>query len=237
MAVGSEIAADESTHITLSCKVLDSTRCIAKLLVMTPRHGAERASPDPEPLHRRAAEDLSFIRDTMARTVPFTAVPGWGGFIMGLTALPAAWFASGREVPAEWLAVWLAEAVIALGIGGVAFVRKAERTQTPILSMAGKQFVGNFAPPVVAGALLTPVLYHAGLTEHLAGLWLLLYGTGVTTAGAFSIRVVPVLGITLMALGGLALVVAPAFADLFMAVGFGGVQIVFGLVIARKYGG
>jgi hypothetical protein len=204
---------------------------------MNPRQSAERASPDPEPLHRRAAEDLSFIRDTMARTVPFTAVPGWGGFLMGLTAFPAAWFASGREVQAEWLAVWLAEAVIALGIGGVAFVRKAERTQTPLLSTAGKQFVGNFAPPVVAGALLTPVFYHAGLTEHLAGLWLLLYGTGVTTAGAFSVRIVPVLGLSLMVLGGVALALAPAFADLFMALGFGGLQVAFGLVIARKYGG
>ncbi len=194
-------------------------------------------APDPEPLHRRAAEDLSFIRATMARATPLTAVPGWGGVAMGATALVAAWFAARQANRAEWLAVWLAEAVLALGIGGFALVRKAFRSESPGLSHAGKQFAGNFAPPIVAGALLTPVLYRAGLSGHLPGLWLLLYGTAVTTAGAFSIRVVPVMGLCLMAVGAAALVAAPAGGDIFMAVGFGIVQIGFGLLFARWYGG
>lgn len=193
--------------------------------------------PEPEPLHRRAAEDLSFIRATMARATPLTAVPGWGGVAMGTTALVAAWFAARQANRAEWLAVWLAEAVLALGIGGFALVRKAFRSEAPGLAHAGKQFAGNFAPPLVAGALLTPVLYRAGLSGHLPGLWLLLYGTAVTTAGAFSIRVVPIMGLCLMAIGAAALVMAPAGGDLFMALGFGVVQIGFGLLIARRYGG
>ena len=194
------------------------------------------SSPEPDPIHRRAAEDLSFIRATMARATPLTAVPGWGGVLMGLTALGAAWAASRVTVPAEWLAVWLAEAVLALGIGGVTFVRKGHRQDTPGLAYAGRQFAGNFAPPVLAGALLTPVLYQAGLTHLLPGLWLLLYGTGVTTAGAFSIRVVPVMGLCFMGLGAVALF-APGLGNVLMAAGFGGLQIVFGTLIARKYGG
>ncbi len=197
---------------------------------------ASPGSPDPEPLHRRAAEDLSFIRATMARATPLTAVPGWGGVAMGVTALGAAWIASRQATPAEWLAVWLAEAVLALGIGGFTLVRKAQASPTPGLTHAGKQFAGNFAPPIVAGALLTPVLYGAGLSQLLPGLWLLLYGTAVTTAGAFSIRVVPIMGLCLMAVGSAALFV-PGGGDLFMALGFGGVQIVFGLLIAWRYGG
>ncbi len=198
-----------------------------------------RARPpaDPDPIHRKAVEDLSFIRETMARAAPLTAVPGWGGVAMGLTALVASGLAAPRTDPAEWLAVWLAEAVLALGIGGVALVRKAQRSGTPLLSRAGRQFAGNFAPPLLAGAALTPVFYQAGLTGLLPGLWLLLYGTGVTTAGAFSIRVVPVMGVCFMALGVAALALAPAFGNLFMAAGFGGLQIGFGLVIARRYGG
>lgn len=195
------------------------------------------SSPDPDPLHVRAAEDLSFIRATMARATPLTAVPGWGGVAMGLTALGAAWFASLQGNPAEWLAVWLAEAVLALGIGGFTLVRKAQRTATPGLLHAGRQFAGNFTPPILAGALLTPVLYRAGLASHLPGLWLLLYGTAVTTAGAFSIRVIPIMGLCIMALGGVSLFLAPAWGDLFMALGFGVVQIGFGLLIARRYGG
>lgn len=196
-----------------------------------------RRSDDPQPLHQRAASDLSFIRETMARAVPMTSVPGWGGVLMGATALVAALLASTRTDPAEWLAVWLAEAVLALGIGGIAVVRKAERTGTTMLSHAGRQFLGNFVPPLVAGALLTPVLYGAGLRGHLPGLWLLMYGTAVITAGAFSIRVVPLLGGLLMLVGAVALVVAPAWGDLLMAIGFGGLQVGFGLLIARKYGG
>lgn len=192
--------------------------------------------PSPEPLHRRAADDLSFIRATMARAVPLTAVPGRGGVLMGLTALGAAWAASRMSLPSEWLAVWLAEAVLALGIGGVSLVRKAHGQETPALSYAGRQFAGNFAPPVLAGALLTPVLYRAGLVELLPGLWLLLYGTGVTTAGAFSIRIVPVMGLCFMALGAAALAF-PQAGNPLMAAGFGGLHIGFGLLIARRYGG
>lgn len=194
-------------------------------------------SPDPEPLHVRAAEDLSFIRATMARATPLTAVPGLGGVAMGLTALGAAWIASRQGNRAEWLAVWLAEAVLALGIGGFSLVRKAQRQATPGLSQAGRQFAGNFTPPILAGALLTPILYRAGLAGHLPGLWLLLYGTAVTTAGAFSIRAIPIMGLCIMALGALALFLAPAAGDLFMALGFGVVQIGFGILIARRYGG
>jgi hypothetical protein len=156
---------------------------------------------------------------------------------MGLTALAAAWFAARQATPAEWLAVWLGEAVLALGVGGVALVRKAQSGDTPLLSHAGRQFAGNFAPPLLAGALLTVVFYRSGLTGHLPGLWLLLYGTAVTTAGAFSIRVVPIMGLCFMVLGAAALIAAPAQGDLFMAAGFGGLQILFGVLIARRYGG
>ena len=178
-----------------------------------------------------------FIRETMARAAPLTAVPGWGGVAMGVTALLAAWFAARRTAPAEWLAVWLAEAVVALGIGGAALIRKAQQSDQPALARAGRQFAGNFAPPIAAGMFLTPAFYQAGLVNHLPGLWLLLYGTAVTTAGAFSIRVIPLMGICFMALGGVALAVAPAGRDVFMAAGFGGLQIAFGLLIARRYGG
>ncbi len=195
--------------------------------------------PRPEaavPLHRRAAEDLSFIRATMARAAPLTAVPGWGGVWMGVTAGIAAWVATRQALPAEWLAVWLAEAVLALGIGGIAFVRKAQRAPLPGLAHSGKQFAGNFVPPILAGALLTPVFYRAGLFAHLPGLWLLLYGTAVATAGAFSIRVVPIMGACFMGVGAVALLL-PAWGNSLMAIGFGGLHIGFGLLIARRHGG
>jgi len=202
-----------------------------------PRPRSARPSGDPIPLHDRALEDLTFIRDTMARAGTVTSVPGWGGVAMGVTALMASWIAALQASGAEWLAVWLAEAVLALGIGGVAMVRKADATRTPLFNRAGKLFVRSFVPPILAGAVLTPVFYQAGLTSRLPGLWMLLYGAAVTVAGATSVRVVPLLGMSFMATGVLAFLLPPGAGDYLMAVSFGGLQIGFGLLIARKYGG
>lgn len=202
-----------------------------------PRPSRLKSSPDPIPLHDRALEDLTFIRDTMARAGTVTSVPGWGGVAMGVTALGASWIASRQASGAEWLAVWLAEAVLALGIGGVAMVRKADAARTPLLNRAGKLFVRAFVPPILAGAVLTPVFYQAGLTTRLPGLWMLLYGAAVTVAGSTSVRVVPLLGMSFMVGGVLAFLLPPGAGDYLMALSFGGLQIGFGILIARKYGG
>lgn len=191
----------------------------------------------PIPLHDRALEDLSFIRNTMERAAMVTSVPGWGGVGMGLTAVAAAWMASRTATPAEWIAVWLGEAVIALGIGGMMMVRKAEAQGTPLRTRAGRLFAGAFVPPILAGAVLTAALYQAGLTVLLPGVWLLLYGAAVTAAGAFSVRAVPVMGVCFMLLGAAAFFLPPGRGDLVMAVGFGGLQVGFGLLIARRHGG
>jgi hypothetical protein len=192
---------------------------------------------DPIPLHERAIDDLSFIRDTMARAATVTSVPGWGGVGMGGVALAASWLASRQGQPAEWLAVWLGAAVLGLGIGGITMVRKAEATKASLVGRAGRLFAGAFVPPVLAGAVLTGVFYHHGLTELLPGIWLLLYGTAVTTAGAFSIRLVPVMGVCFMVLGAATFLLPPAFGNLMMALGFGGLQIGFGYAIGRWHGG
>lgn len=196
-----------------------------------------RRSTDPIPLHDRALSDLNFIRDTMERAGTVTSVPGWGGVAMGATALVASWIASRQASQAEWLAVWLAEAVLALGLGGVAMVRKADASRTPLFTRAGKLFVRSFVPPVFAGAVLTPVFYQAGLTGRLPGLWMLMYGAGVTVAGATSVRAVPLLGMSFMAVGVVAFLAPAGWGDWLMALSFGGLQIGFGLLIARKYGG
>jgi hypothetical protein len=106
----------------------------------------------------------------------------------------------------------------------------------PLLSGPGRKVAFSLSPPLFAGALMTVVLYRAGLTNAIPGLWLLLYGTGVVTGGMFSVSVVPIMGLCFMALGAAAFL-APGFADWFMAGGFGGLHIVFGVIIARRYGG
>jgi hypothetical protein len=139
--------------------------------------------------------------------------------------------------PRAWLKVWMAEAVLALVIGLGFSYRKAVQNSTPLLSKPFRRFVLGVAPSVFAGALLTFVFYQKGLSQLLPAMWLLLYGAGITSGGAFSVRVVPVMGMSFLALGSVATLAPARFADPLLAAGFGGFHIVFGWVIARRYGG
>src|SRR5438270_592265 len=152
-------------------------------------------------------------------------------------ALAAALLAARQPTPELWLATWLGEAIVALVIGGSAMVRKAYAVHDPILSGPGRRFGLSFLPPMVVGGLLTVALYRAGLWRALPGTWLLLYGTGFVTGGAFSVRIVPVMGICFMFVGAAALFGPAAWGNWLMAAGFGGLHIVFGMIIARRYGG
>lgn len=192
--------------------------------------------PDTPALQARAMDNLSFIRHTMERATAFTAVPGWGGVVMGLVALLAAGAAHGRPAR-EWLATWLGAAVLALAVGGWAMTRKARRAGTTVFSYSGRRFVLSYVPPILVGALLTVALVHHRDFGTLPGTWLLLYGTGVVTGGAYSVRVVPLMGLCFIALGTVALFAPTAWGDPLMAAGFGGLHVMFGSIIARKYGG
>ena len=192
---------------------------------------APRALPD------RALDNLRFIRQTMERAGSFTAVPGWGQVAVGVTALGAALVAARQRTPELWLLVWLGEAVVALAIGGWTLVRKAYASHDSILSGPGRRFGLGLLPPLIVGGLLTVALYRAGLATALPGTWLLLYGTGVVTGGAFSVRIIPLMGIGFMAAGAVALLGPASWGNWCMAAGFGGLHIIFGTIIARRYGG
>ena len=155
---------------------------------------------------------------------------------MGATALAAAWLAVKQTSQTIWLMVWLGEAVLAASMALVGSQRKAQRAGAPLTSGPGSKFARTFVPPLVTGAILTAVLYNAGAARLLPGTWLLLYGTGVLSAGASSVRIVPVMGATFM-LAGIGALIWPAWGNLFLAGGFGGLHIVFGFLIARRYGG
>ncbi len=182
-------------------------------------------------------DNLRYIRETMESAGEFTAVPGLGGAIMGVTALLAAVLAA-RQIRTEmWLGTWLAEAVLAFGIGALAMTRKAKAAKMPVLFGPARKFALSLAPPIAVAALLTAVLYRGGLAGAIPAMWLLLYGAGVVTGGAFSVRIVPVMGLCFMTEGAIALLCPASWGNWFMAAGFGGIHLVFGIIIARRYGG
>jgi len=196
------------------------------------RRSSRQAAEDPH-----ALENLRFIRETMERSGSFTAVPGWGGAAIGVTALVSAVVAARQATPEAWLGTWLVEAFLALLVGAWAIGQKVRAANVPLLSGPGQKFALSLAPPLLAGALLTVALYRAGLLGLLPGTWMLLYGAGVMTGGAFSVRIVPVMGLCFMFGGALALFCPVAWGNWLLGAGFGGLQIIFGVIIARRYGG
>jgi hypothetical protein len=191
----------------------------------------------PVAIDDHARDNLRFIRETMERAGAFTAVPGWGGVAMGITAVGAAVIASRQNSFWAWLATWGAEAAIAVVIATWSTFSKLRASGASLLSGPGRRFVYSFAPPLLVGALLTIVLVPMRLIGVISAIWLLMYGTGVVTGGSFSIRVVPLMGLCFIVLGAVALFSPASWGDAFLGIGFGGFHILFGAVIARKYGG
>ena len=105
------------------------------------------------------------------------------------------------------------------------------------MSGPGRKFASSFAPPIFVGGVLTVALFLAGQTDLLPGVWLLLYGAAVVTGGAHSVRIIPLTGMAFIAVGVAAAFAPAAWGDLFMAIGFGGLHVVFGFLIARRHGG
>jgi hypothetical protein len=189
------------------------------------------------PIHQHAADNLRFIRDTMARAGRFAAVPGWGGAAMGVTALFTAAVAGPPAAGTPWLAWWLADALVAIAIGSVAMARKARRLDSALTTGASLQFARVFLPVLGAGAILTVVFVTQGLTPRLPGCWLVTYGAAVASAGALAVGPVARIGLVILAIGVLAFASPAAWGNAYMALGFGAAQIVGGIAIGRAHHG
>jgi hypothetical protein len=191
----------------------------------------------PPSVGDHAAADLRFIRHAMERSATFTAVPGWGGATMGAIGIVAAAGAAAQPSPERWMSVWLATALVAFIVGVVAMRRKAERIGVPMTGAVGRRFAMGLAAPLIAGAALTGGLWAQGDWALMPPTWLLLYGAGVLTGGAFSVAPIRLFGFIMMLMGMAALVTPPSWGNVWLGLGFGALQVAFGVYIARVHGG
>ena len=154
---------------------------------------------------------------------------------MGLSAFAAAMVATSYH---DWfLAIWLTEAVVALVIGLIAMAHKAHGVRVLVSSGPARKFGLSFAPPLLVGGVLTAALIQTNAEALLPGVWLCMYGVAIIAGGAFSVPVVPLTGIGFLCAGVAALFTPASWGNAWLALAFGGLHIVFGTIIARRYGG
>lgn len=188
-------------------------------------------------MHTHAMDNLRFIRSAMESSVSFTSVPGAGGIVVGLTGLLAGTLANLPSLAGHWLTIWVAAAIVALAVGGWFMSRKARGQGVRLSQGVARRFLFSVTPPLIAASLLTIVLKDTTAAGVIPALWLLLYGSGVVAGGTFSVRPVPIMGACFMALGIFALWAPPSWSNALLTLGFGGLHILFGSIIARRYGG
>ena len=153
----------------------------------------------------------------MERSTHFTAVPGYGGILMGLTAIGAAYIANSQAYLRDWLVTWIIEAFLAFAIGFLAMWQKSKIGGTPLLSAPAKKFALSFSPPLICGIAITLGLWRFGHFETMAPVWMLCYGASVVCGGAFSVKVVPVMGWCFIAIGAAAFALPAGFGNILMA--------------------
>jgi hypothetical protein len=192
---------------------------------------------EPPSLGSRAIDNLQFIRETMERSTHFTAVPGYGAILMGVTAVAAAWIANGQPFIRDWLITWLGEAALAFSIGLLAMWQKSKLANTSLTSVPARKFAMSFLPPLVCGIVVTLGLWRYSYFTAMVPAWIMLYGAAVATGGAFSVRVVPIMGWCFIVLGATAFFLPASYGNVMMGLSFGFLHIVGGIIIARKFGG
>jgi len=197
------------------------------------------ADPHDAPINlgTRAMEDLQYIRETIASASRYTTFSGKGLMVVGVGAIIAGTLASRIAAGAPQAHIWLADAVISVLVGVLFGLHKARASEQSVLSGPIRKFTLSFAPVIFAAALLTLALLRANETALLPGTWLCLYGAAITAAGTSSVPLVPFMGIAFLGLGTLALLGPTGLGNGLMIAGFGGLQLLFGGLIARRYGG
>ncbi len=190
----------------------------------------------PIPIETRALGTLAYIR-TSIESSGSMAVPGMAGIVMGAIGVLAAILASLPWGAPYWLGIWLAAAAIALAVGGAMMARETAQSGHARYLGPVRKFLLCLCPALLAGGVLTFVLWYGGTTGLIPGVWLLLYGCAVLSASTVTIartmRLICIMGVLFMLLGLLAFVSPPGSHTLILGMGFGALHTIFGILIGQ----
>lgn len=183
-------------------------------------------------LDAHAAATLHYIRASMDAAT-LVAVPGSAGMAMGAVGLFAATLANTPALRGHWLPLWLTAAVIAGAVGGSLVLRQSSLRGLGLSGTPMRKFLLCLLPPLFAGAALTAVHVVSGNLRAVPGTWLLLYGCALMAASALTTRLVATLGGLFAVLGLTALALPAEWQNLALGIGFGGLHVLFGILIGR----
>jgi hypothetical protein len=190
----------------------------------------------PIPIESRALGTLAYIR-TSIESSGSMAVPGMAGIVMGGIGIIATIVASVPQGAPHWLGIWLVAAAIAFALGGAMMAREAAQSGHARYLGPVRKFLLCLCPALLTGAALTFVLWRAGTTGLIPGVWLLLYGCAVLSASTVTIartmRLICIMGALFMLLGVLAFAAPPGTHTLILGMGFGALHTIFGMLIGQ----
>jgi uncharacterized BrkB/YihY/UPF0761 family membrane protein len=165
------------------------------------------------------------------------AVPGMAGIVMGGIGIIATIVASVPRGAPHWLGIWLVAAAVAFALGGAMMAREAAQSGHARYLGPVRKFLLCLCPALLTGAALTFVLWRAGTTGLIPGVWLLLYGCAVLSASTVTIartmRLICIMGVLFMLLGLLAFAAPPGTHTLILGMGFGALHTIFGILIGQ----
>jgi hypothetical protein len=187
---------------------------------------------NPVQIDTHAAATLRYIRASMESATSF-AVPGSAGIAMGSVGLCAAAFSSAPSMHPYWFPIWLTAALIAAALGGSLLVRPSSLRGQTLAGTPIHRFALCLLPSLFAGAILTAVHWYYGDLRAIPGTWLLLYGCALVSASVSTTRTIGLMGGLFIGLGLLAFVLPESLQILVLGVGFGGLHILFGILIGR----
>lgn len=183
-------------------------------------------------LDSHAMATLRYIRESMD-AAGGVAVPGSAGIAMGIVGLAATAMSLIPNFASHWFAIWLVAAAIAALAGALLMTRSASMVSFVGTGKPGRKLLLGLMPSLFAGAVMTAVLWKANYLGAAPGIWLLLYGCALISAGVVTKVIVRWMGGCFVALGMLALVTPQEVQIPLLGLGFGGMHILFGVLIAR----
>jgi hypothetical protein len=183
--------------------------------------------------YQEALEQLRLVNEIFVRTRRYRNLPGASGIVAGLLALAGGIafrlaYGSVAAAPGAFVLTWTVVFLLALGAHLFFSLQNANRRLEPLVSEVALLLAQTIIPVQLVAIVVPLALYGAGDVEHMAGLWLLLYGLGVLSCRPYVDRWIGWFGWSFLLLGSAHLLLWPAHPNEFMTYGFGLTHLAYG---------